>query len=110
MNTETMKAAMSLAAEKELPTLYFTDIPSLNVVQAMLAECTGISHHKIEGRECLSKEERQFLNEKMKSFSKIPLYVEEYSSLTQLKELFSKVNDCIRVYGVKAVIIDIDQQ
>lgn len=101
---------MSLAAEKELPTLYFTDIPSLNVVQAMLAECTGISHHKIEGRECLSKEERQFLNEKMKSFSKAPLYIEEYSGLTPLKDFVRKVNDCIRVYGIKAVIIDIDQQ
>lgn len=101
---------MSLAAEKELPTLYFTDVPALNVVQAMLSECTGISHHKIEGQECLSEEERQFLNEKMKSISKTPLYIEKYSGLTPLKDLVRKVNDCIRVYGVKAVIIDIDQQ
>lgn len=101
---------MSLAAEKEQPTLYFTDVPALNVVQVMLAGCTGISHHKIEGRECLSEEERLLLNETTKSFSKAPLYIEEYSGLTPLKDFVRKVNDCIRVYGIKAVIIDIDQQ
>ena len=46
----------------------------------------------------------------MKSFPKIPLYIEEYSGLTPLKDFVRKVNDCIRVYGIKAVIIDIDQQ
>lgn len=107
MKTDAIKAAMSLAVEQGIPTLYFTDAHPDKAVQTMLvASCTGVNLEEIDGTECVSDIEYQLLNEKMKVFTKAPLYIHECIGILSFEDLVRTVDDCMRVHGIKALIVD----
>lgn len=97
---------MSLAVEQGIPTLYFADDSPVRVLQAMLAACTGMDLAQMDGRESVSGMEYQLLDEKMKAFSKAPLYIHESMGILTSEDFVRTVDDCIRAYGIKAVIVD----
>lgn len=106
MKTEAIEAAMSLAVEQGIPTLYFTDVQPVKVVQAMLVACTGMNLEQIDGTERVSNMEYHLLDEKMKAFTKVPLYIHECMGILSFEDLVRIVDDCIRAYDIKAVVVD----
>lgn len=106
MKTEAIKAAMSLAVEQGIPTLYFTDVSPVKVVQTMLVAFTGMDLEHIDGTERVSNMEYHLLDEKMKAFTKVPLYIHECMGILSFEDLVRTVDDCIRVHEIKVVIVE----
>lgn len=95
--------ARYFSIESGIPTLYFSlSASAVTTVREMLSRYTGLDSNKTE----LSCQKTELFACAIEAMEKAPLYIDDSTGNLPLDAFQSKVDDCIRAYGIKVIIID----
>ena len=94
------------AAKREYPVAIFSlEMPAIQLANRMMVSETGIDSKKFKGGVKLEGDDWQQIEEKVRSLSASPLYIDDTPSLPVM-EFRSKVKKLVKQKGVRLVIVD----
>lgn len=98
--------ARNMAVDYNIPVAVFSlEMSSVQLVKRLMVSETGLSSDKIRGGTKLAEYEWHQINERLKSLSKAPLYIDDTPALS-IFEFRSKARRLVRTAGVKLIVID----
>ena len=98
--------ARNAAVDHHMPVAFFSlEMPAIQLAKRMMVSETGLPADKIKGGVKLEPYEWVQLEEKIKSLSKAPLYIDDTPSLPVM-EFRSKVKRLVKQKGVRLIIVD----